>query len=628
MKKFCAIMLTVLMLILPLSTGAYASSSDLSLDISPENETYDISQNLYGAFIEDISYACDGGLVSNLVNNNSFEYESDKDANWIFIGAEYQIENSDSLNKNNPSYAKVKVNGSVTLTNIGYPEYYEYKTYTVDKVKATTPDMGFKANEKYAFSCYIKNIDYSGSFKVYLDSASNAADKREIDISSLNEWTKVSCELTSTATEDGGLSFLCNGSGTFLMDFVQLIPESSHGYGTDEWKYVTLREDLYSALEALHPAFIRFPGGCLCEGTELSNLYDWKSTIGAVEEREQDFNLWRDDNNGRQYINTNSMGYNEYFSLCADLGAEPLPILNVGLTCQGRNGYGAQRDKYKKGELTEEQWQSYLSAVALTPGTAEWQSYVQDILDLIEYANGDITTKWGEIRAENGHPEPYNLKYIGLGNENWGDVYFRNFDALYKAVKAAYPEITVISSSGTWLDGDDYTQAWQTINEKYTDTIVDEHYYTRDGYLFSHNDRYDSFSRNGAGVFVGEYAATSAGVGTLETKSNIWEAVEEASYLTGIERNGDIVKMASYAPTFAKVNSQCWDINMIWFDSQQTVLTPSYYVQMLFSNNTGSKYMKTAFSNGKTYTDDKVYESVTVDENTQTLYVKLVNAGG
>ena len=206
-------------------------------------------------------------------------------------------------------------------------------------------------------------------------------------------------------------------------------------------------------------------------------------------------------------------------------------------------------------------------------------------------------------------------------------VYERNFKALYKAVKEKYPQITVISSAGTYLEGDAYDGNMAWIDREFKDTVVDEHYYTYDGYLFDHNDRYDRFDRSGAHVFVGEYAATSAGIGTIETKSNIWEAAEEASYLTGLERNGDVVDMASYAPTFAKVNAQSWNVNLIWFDSRQTVLTPSYYVQMLFANNVGTQYVHATFDGGSTV-QDGVYQSVTCDPENQVLYIKLVNTSG
>lgn len=654
-------------LILIITTCCFPASADEGyvLNISAKDNPHEISDKLYGLFIEDISYACDGGLVSNLVNNNSFEYEFNNAASWSFDNLDVSFDDSSAaLNQKNPTYACVKVNGKGSITNIGFTEMYDYKTYDRNESKAKTADMGFKADTEYSFSCYINNIDFEGTVSVYLDSPANRANVIQLDISrSGNVWTQLSADLAAVATEDGALTIELDGTGTLLLDFVNLIPKDSYGYGSNEWKYTSLRSDLYESLSRLNPAFIRFPGGCLAEGDSLENLYDWKATIGPLEEREQSYNLWKDDF-GRDYINTNSMGYHEYFQLCADLDAKPVPIVNAGLTCQARANYDNHAIAYLKSSMTEAQWQEYmtnvrnipedniewregftadiealninsetdwnqyLNSIALTPGTKEWDAYVQDILDLIEYANGDATTTyWGAIRAANGSVKPFNLEYIGIGNENWGEVYERNFRELYKAVKTAYPEITIISSSGAWLEGDAFDENWEWINEDFSDTIVDEHYYTQSSYLFSHNNRYDSYDRNGAHVFVGEYAATSDGTGTLQTKSNMYEAVEEASYLTGIERNGDIVDMISYAPTFAKVNAQCWNINMIWFDSQEIVLTPSYYVQQLFSNNYGTKYLASTFENGETI-QNGIYESVTLDENAQTLYVKLVNTTG
>ena len=664
MKKIISFLTSFIMI---MSVGAFPASAQENtvLNISAKESSYKISDSLYGIFLEDISYACDGGLVSNLVNNGSFEYQFNKTTGWEIDSADVSVDDTSSpLNTNNPTYAAVTVSGKGSLTNLGYTEMYDYKSYDRDEQKAGTADMGFKANTEYDFSCYISNKDFEGKVYVYLNSSSNKSNVVELDISKCgNVWNKLSTTLTSVAQEDGGLTIELNGTGTLYLDFVTLVPKDSYGYGTNEWKYTTLRSDLYEALENLNPSFIRFPGGCLAEGDSLENLYNWKDTIGPLEERSQFYNLWRDDS-GRDYINTMAMGYHEYFQLCSDLGAEALPILNVGLTCQGRAGYDDHVLALKKNSMSDEEWgnylteeknispddtenrkgfteyieglniksrddfEAYLDTVALRPGTKEWDAYVQDILDLIEYANGDATTTyWGAIRAANGSTKPFNLKYIGLGNENWGEIYERNFKALYKEVKKAYPEITVISSAGTYLEGEAYDENWGWINSDCRDTIVDEHYYTYDGYLFDHNDRYDSFDRNGAHVFVGEYAATPSGVGTIQTKSNIFGAVEEASYLTGIERNGDVVDMISYAPTFAKINAQCWNVNLIWFDSQELVLTPNYYVQQLFANNYGSEYLKSVFENGETI-QNGVYESVTVDKDNQTLYVKLVNTSG
>ncbi len=676
MKKLSCFLLT-LVLLLGSAVPAYAAR-DYQLDISKEKISHAVSDTLYGLFIEDISFACDGGLVANLVNNGSFEYLENQNAGWLYSDITAEMMSDEPMNANNTQYNVLTVNGSGIVENIGFPELYKYKTYETAEEKVTTPDMGFKKDESYDFSCYLKNIDFSGTISVYLDSKNNASNILQLAIDNINTrtWERASATLTSAATEDGGLAIKLEGTGRIALDFVQLIPQSSYGYGKETWRYTSLRSDLFEALKNMNPAFVRFPGGCLAEGTELNNLYSWKNTIGALEERPQDFNLWRDGNNGRYYNNTNAMGYHEYFQLCEELGAEAVPIVNVGMVCQGRCAYDDHVVAHEKRMvMTDEQWQAYmvnergwdpenqqaiddytgwidsfgihsdddfeawLDTVAYRPGTDEFTNYAQDVLDLIEYANGDAqTTYWGALRAANGHPEPFNIHYLGLGNENWGDLYFRNFSALYEIVKEKYPDITIVSSAGTWLEGEQFDRAWKEINEKYPDTIVDEHYYTEQQYLFRHNDRYDSYSRNGAGVFIGEYAAKAQGFGTLITKNNLFSAIEEASYMTGFERNGDIVKMASYAPTFAKVNAQCWDQNLIWFDSQEVALTPDYYNQLLFANNTGNQYIDSFLTKASgepltvepmltetTETSEGIYQSVTVNEADQVLYVKLVS---
>lgn len=602
-------------------TGGVADPQTKTINLSAENISYEISDNLYGIFLEDISFSGDGGLVSNLVNNNSFEYEAKPDAAWQVDAVDYAVLTADGLNENNTNYLSVTVEESATVKNLGFTELYDYKTYNPDSKKQSTADMGFKAGEEYTFSAYFKNVDFEGTVKVSLNAKGNK-DFYEFDISACTDWTKITLPISSDVTADGSLLLTFTGNGSFYMDFVSLVPTSSHGYGTDEWKYTTLRTDLYDALKGLSPQFIRFPGGCLAEGDSLETIYNWKNTIGKPEERLQTYNLWADDNNGRYYVNTNSLGFHEYFTLCAELGAEPVPVLNAGLICQGRAGYNDTLQKYNNGEITEAEWQEYVENIAYTPETDEFNQYLQDIFDLIEYANGDVTTEWGALRAENGHAEPFNMKYLAIGNENWGEIYWRNFDAVYKAVKEKYPEITIVSSAGHSDSGEDFDANWATINANYRDTIVDEHYYTVGGYLFGTTDRYDTYERSSAKVIVGEYAPKADGVGTIQTKSNIWAAIENAAYLTGIERNADVVSMISYAPALAKINAQCWDVNLIWFDSQNVVFTPDYYVQMLFANNYGTNYLNTDFD----MTDEGVYQCSTVDTENQVIYVKLVNS--
>lgn len=622
MKKMVSLLLaiTVLAVSVLAFTGAVADPQTKSINLSAENISYEISDRLYGIFLEDISFAGDGGLASNLVNNNSFEYEAKPDTAWNIDAADYAVFTSGGLNENNTNYLSVTVEELASVENLGFVEIYNYKSYKYNKSKAEIADMGFKKGEEYVFSAYFKNVDFEGSIKILLNAKGNKQ-YFEFDIDDCAEWTKIVMPISSEVTADGSLLLNILGNGTFYMDFVSLVPVSSYGYGTTEWQYTTLRTDIYEALANLSPQFIRFPGGCLAEGDSLENIYNWKNTIGIPEERLQTYNLWADDENGRYYVNTNSLGFHEYFTLCADLGAEPVPVLNAGLVCQGRAGYNETLQKYNNGEITEAEWQKYIAEIAYAPETDEFNQYLQDIFDLIEYANGDVSTEWGAKRAENGYEKPFNMKYIAIGNENWGEVYWRNFDVIYKAVKEKYPEITIISSAGHSGSGEDFDANMATVNTNYRDTIVDEHYYTSGGELLRTTDRYDNYERSGAKVMVGEYAPKSNGVGTIQTKSNIWAAVENAAYLTGIERNADVVSMISYAPTLAKINAQCWDVNMIWFDSQKVVLTPDYYVQMLFSNNYGTNYLNTDFD----MTAEGVYQCSTVDVENEVVYVKLVN---
>ena len=612
----------ILTLILAVGLGVFCACSApefVRTTISKDNMGVEIADTMYGLFLEDISYAGDGGLVSELVNNGSFEYEANKTAYWKIDGAG-EVKKESGLNTSNPSYLHLSVDGTAKLENLGYIEYYDYLTEKYNKDKMNTADMGFHKDVKYDLSLYVRLNDFEGTLSAQLSSKNNDEKINLTLPSQKTEWGKVSGVLTSKATEDGGLVLTAQGKGELDIDFVSLVPNDSYGYGRDEWKYVSLRQDLFDALDELSPAFVRFPGGCLAEGDTFEHLFDWKKTIGPLEEREQYHNIWRDEENGKYYNNTFALGYHEYFQLCEDLGAKALPILNVGMICQFQAKYNKNAKKYKQGKMSKDEWEKYLDSVALRPGTDEFNAYIQDIMDLIDYANGvDVNNVWVQKRIQNGHPQPFNIEYIGLGNENWGELYWRNFGALYKAVKEAHPELTIISSASYQFSGERFDDSWEHIHKDYADTLVDEHYYTSQNKLFKHNDRYDSYDRDSAKVFVGEYAASAWGIGKYWSQNNLWSAVEEASYLTALERNGDVVKMASYAPTFAKINAQCWEINMIWFDSQGIVLTPNYFNQMLFANNTGSRYIDTGIKT------KGVYSSASVDEDSQSIYVKLVN---
>lgn len=663
MKRIITFLITLALIIFMLASPVCAQES-IVLNIFANDASRNTSDKLYGLSLDNTSCVCDGGLVSNLINNNSFEYELDKTMGWVFDGVNVSTEETNTpISKNNPTYAQITVNGKGSVTNLGFTEKYTYKSYKVNDKKARTADMGFKENTEYDFSCYINNKDFDGTVSVYLDSPKNRINVTELDISKSGKlWNKLNTVLTSVAQEDGGLTIEFNGTGTICIDFVTLIPKDSHGYGTNEWKYTALRSDIYTALEQLNPSFIRFSADCNNAGERAEDFYSWKDAIGPLEERVQCSVSYKDDEKN-SYLNTMAMGCPEYFQLCSDLKAEPVPVVNAGIACQKGTSYDDYALALEKISMSDTEWEKYLTetkkldpddiqaradftsyidglniksqddfekyldSIAIRPGTKEWNAYVQDILDLIEYANGDsITSYWGAIRAANGSIEPFNLKYIGLGNESRGEVYERNFRALYKEIKKAHPEITIISSSGESAEGISYEKNANRLNKNFSDILVDERFYTGNS-LLEYRDRYDSFDRNGTHVLIGGYSASDTDTGTVQTKSNILSAVEEAGYLTGIEKNADVVEMAAYASAFAKVNAQRSDVNLMWFDSQELVLTPGYYVQELFANNYGTKYLESVFSNGDTV-QNGIYESVTVDEDSQTLYVKLVNTSG
>lgn len=589
--------------------------------ISESNISYEISDSLYGISLEDINFAVDGGLASNLVNNNSFEYEADVFSGWDIDAQSFSVQNKTGLNENNKNYLSVTVDGKGTFFNKGYTEFYDYKTYNFNEKKKNTADMSFEKGEKYEFSAYFKNISFDGKLSVSLKARGNA-EVYSFDLKECEEWTKIIFQIESEAAADGGLLISSEGTGTFLMDFVSLVPASSHGFHEGKWKYASVRSDLFEALAGLAPKFVRFSADLLSESGSLDAVYSWKNATGPLENRKQTYNPHRDSEKGRSYNNSNSMGYYEYFTLCEDLNASPIPVVSAGISNQSKNGYADMYGKYKNGALTEEEWQSYIDKIALKPDTSEWEAYVQDVLDIIEFANGDVNTKWGEIRAQSGHEQPFNMKYIAIGSEAYGDVYWRNFDEIYKAVKEKYPEITVIASTGAGIDSENFKDAQSIVNSKYPEIMLDEHYFTEGGLLFDRLSKYDGYERNGAKVTVGEWSAKSDGYGTVQTKNNIWSAIEEAAYLTAVERNADIVGMISYAPVLAKVNAQNTDVNLIWFNSEDVCLTPDYYMQMLFANNLGKRYVSTDLN----MADSGVYESVTVDTQKQVIYVKLVNS--
>ena len=571
----------LLALMLPLTAGAGTLTADVG------NTTVEMSDTLYGLFFEDINYGADGGLYAELLQNRSFEYEdilnpkvTDHYMGWGFnlaFGATgtATVQTENPLNENNPTYMRVNcTKGEYRFANLGY--------------QSTTFAGGIPVEKGKTYRCfvYMRNAgDFNGQVEIALTKRTGKSLAVPKRFTLTDEWQKYELTFTPSYTEDAVLSFILHGQGAVDFDMASLIPADA--YGAD-WPNGGLRADLVQALKDLDPAFLRFPGGCVTEGSYYrDNFYDWKDTVGPIEERRENFNTWG-------YMQSYGLGYYEYFMLSEAIGAEPLPVVHSGLLCQARD--------VREAPLT----------------IAETHEYAQDLLDLIEFANGGVDTKWGALRAEMGHPEPFNLKYLGIGNENWDQVYWDRFDILYKAVKAAHPEIEIVSSAGPVAEGSMPAAAWRTIRQRYADTIVDEHYYMSGEWFLDNIDRYDRYPRT-TRVFVGEYAAHEATQPNGRRPNNLYSALCEAAYMTGLERNSDVVVMASYAPLLAREGMQQWTPDMIWFNAREVLLTPNYHIQAMFAATVGDQVVESSLDG----LNKLIYHVVTRTEDK--LYVKLVN---
>ena len=579
MRKFTALLLALLLL------PCAASASTLTADAS--NTTIEMSDTLYGLFFEDINYAADGGLYAELLNNRSFEYEdilnprtTDHYNGWGFnlaFGATgtATVMTENPLNENNPTYMRVNcTKGEYRFANLGY--------------QSTTFSGGIPVEAGKTYRCFVwmRNAgDFDGQVEISLTKRTGKSLAVPKRFTLTDEWQKYELTFTPSYTEDAVLSFIMHGTGAVDFDMASLIPADA--YGAD-WPNGGLRADLVQALKDLNPSFLRFPGGCVTEGSYYrSNFYDWKDTVGPIEERKENFNTWG-------YMQSYGLGYYEYFMLAEAIGAEPLPVVHSGLLCQARD--------VKEPPLTIE----------------ETKAYAQDLIDLIEFANGDVTTTWGALRAEIGHPEPFNLKYLGIGNENWDTIYWDRFDILYKAVKEVYPEIEIVSSVGPVAEGSLPADAWRVVRAKYPDTIVDEHYYMSGDWFLKNVNRYDSYPRT-TRVFVGEYAAHEATQPNGRRPNNLYSALCEAAYMTGLERNSDVVVMASYAPLMAREGMQQWTPDLIWYNAREVLLTPNYHVQAMFAATVGDQVVESSYDG----VNGLIYHVVTRTEDV--MYVKLVN---
>lgn len=570
----------------------FAPKAQIKIAVIANKPGAAILTTMWGVFFEDINFAADGGLYAEMVKNRSFEFPMPmmgwKETRQNSQKGKILIINQSAVNASNTRFARVTVSaskGEYSLTNEGFR------------------GMGFHKEKKYNFSVLLKAVK-PGNLKIHINLI-NASGKI-IGSSILNKisadpiaigWKKYSASIITTDTaQRGKLQLLFEGEGEVNMDMVSLFPE-------DTWKKRPsgLRNDLVQMIADLQPGFIRFPGGCIVEGRELVNRYQWKTTIGDIENRKLIMNRWNVEFRNKpapDYFQSFGLGFYEYFQLAADLGAEPLPILSCGMACQFNSAEVAAMD--------------------------ELQPYIDDALDLIEFANGGITTRWGKLRNQMGHPQPFNLKYIGVGNEQWESQYIERYKVFEKAILSKYPAIKIVSGSGPFAEGDLFNYAWKELKQLQP-ALIDEHYYKPPEWFFKNANRYDNYDRKGPKIFAGEYAAHSKDTIVSEGRNNWESALAEASFMTGLERNADIVQMASYAPLLAHVDAWQWRPDLIWFDNLQTFGTPNYYVQKMFSTNKGTNVIP-VLKDGQVLTGkDSLYASAVIDKTTNELIIKITN---
>lgn len=559
------------------------------LEIDASNYQAEIAPTMYGIFFEDINFAADGGLYAELVKNRSFEFTLPK-MGWL-------EPNSDRHSYNSESGISMVVQQSLKATNTNFLRVQVTNAKGYELINEGFRGMGIKKNESYDFSISCANpLGMTKIIAEIIDEEKKVIGSTSIEPRS-GQWTSYETSFKASATvEKAQLRLRFEGKGSIDIDFVSLFPQ-------DTWKgrKKGLRKDLVRLIDDLNPGFLRFPGGCIVEGRTLERRYQWKKTVGPVADRTSLINRWNTEFNHRltpDYFQSFGIGFFEYFQLAEDLGAAPLPILGCGMACQ-----------FNTGELVP---------------MDELGPYIQDALDLIEFANGSKDTPWGKLRYEMGHPEPFNMKYIGIGNEQWGPEYIKRYKEFDKAIKAQYPEIIVVSGSGPFPDGDFFEYGWKELKELNA-AIVDEHYYRSPEWFRANADRYDSYDRNGPKVFAGEYAAQSVAIASPENENN-WDcALSEAAFMTGIERNADLVTMTSYAPLMAHTEGWQWKTDLIWFNNLTSYGTPSYYVQKMYGQNAGTQLLHTVLNGEKAIGQENLYASAVFDEKTNEIIVKVVN---
>ena len=580
----------IALLLLAMIAAVSAMAQTTRMKIRVDKPGAEIQPTMYGIFIEDINFAADGGLYAELVKNRSFEFPNNPLQGWS-VGGRLEVR-SDGPFERNPNYVRLM-----------YPGHSQ-------KYTAMQNDgffgMGIKAGEQYRFSVWARIPDgkEAGSLAVELiDKASMREDQAyttaHIAVDS-KEWKKYQVVMTATDTDPKAtLRLFLNSPVTVDIEHVSLFP-------VDTWNGHEngLRKDLAQALYDLAPGFFRFPGGCIVEGADLPTRYNWKNSVGPVENRPLNENRWQHSFRHRyypDYFQSYGLGFYEYFLLSEEIGAEPLPIVSCGLACQFQN-------------FTPDAHQP----------VCELDEYIQDALDLIEFANGSPDTRWGRVRAEMGHPEPFGLKYIGIGNEQWGPEYPERLEPFVKAIRKACPEINIIGSSGPFPEGEDFDYLWPEMKRLGID-YVDEHFYRSESWFLAQGTRYEDYDRKGPKVFAGEFACHETG----KKWNHFGASLLEAAFMTTLERNADIVHMATYAPLFAHVEGWQWRPDLIWFDNLASFRSCSWYVQKLYSQYKGTCNLSLTDLSGKNVTgaegQNGLFASSVYDAENGQIYVKVIN---
>lgn len=570
-----------------LVAGVLGAASQHVLEVNTKKAGAVVQPTMYGLFFEDINFAADGGLYAEMVKNRSFEFPQAL-MGWQTMGC-VEVKDDGPFERC-PHY--------VVLSD---PGHREWRTGLTNEGFF---GVAFEKGKSYNFSVWARAPKGASRIRVQLiDEASmdesQVMAEQKLSVES-QEWKRYELTLQPRKTvAKGKLRIYLNSANSIALEHVSLFPADTY-----KGRAGGLRRDLAQALEDAHPGIFRFPGGCIVEGTTLADRYQWKETIGPVENRPLNRNRWEYTFDSRyypDYFQSYGLGFYEYFQLCEDIKAEPLPVLNVGMVCQYQN------------ENTEKPH---------VP-VAELEPYIQDALDLIEFANGDENTTWGKKRAELGHKEPFNLKYLAIGNEQWQKMYFERLEPFVKAIKAKHPEIKLVGTSGPNSEGKDFEDGWAAMKQLKAD-LVDEHYYRNEQWFLSHGLRYDSYDRKGPKVFAGEYACHGKG-----KKFNHYEtSILEAAVMTGFERNADVVWMATPAPLFAHVEGWQWRPDLIWYDNLRSFCSVSYYVQQLFAANKGTNVLPLTM-NGKPVAgqegQDGLFASAVTDKNAGTVTIKVVN---